>query len=514
MTKREIRWALLYSLVLVVITSLPYVVAALGQDDVWGFTGFLIAVEDGNSYIAKMLAGHEGAWLFRSPYSTMEQTGVLAFLPYLLLGKLSSGAHGQLVGLYQLFRMIAIPALVVATYRFSAIFIENVALRRWTVIIATIGGGLGWLLILLGQPEVVGSLPLEFYSPETFGFLAIYGLPHLTLARAAMLIGFVWYLQDESSWRSGFALLFAGLIHSPELLSAFAALAAHQIAILGFGADKGAWVRRLGRAVLPSVPLLAYLGYAALTDPFLQAWAAQNLILSPPLILYLLAFAILLPAAVLGARALLRRRQESMLFPITWAIAIPALAWAPLTIQRRLPEGGWVALAVLAAAGLATLGARSKRIGRVALASLLIPSSLLILASGFELALNPREPAFKPLREIEAFERLGELVEPSGVVLASFQTSNPMPAWAPVRVVAGHGPETAGLAELLPRIDGFFQRSASDDDRMAFIQEQKVNYLIHGPRESDLGDWDPRDWNCLELVASHGEYDIFKTCTP
>ena len=234
MTKREIRWALLYSLVLVVITSLPYVVAALGQTDAWGFTGFLIAVEDGNSYIAKMLAGSEGAWLFRSPFSTMEQSGVLAFLPYLLLGKLSSGSHGQLVGLFQLFRIAVIPALVVATYRFSAFFIENVALRRWTVIIATIGGGLGWLLILLGQPEVAGSLPLEFYSPETFGFLAIYGLPHLTLARAAMLIGFVWYLQDESSWRSGFALLFAGLIHSPELLSAFAALAAHQIAILGF----------------------------------------------------------------------------------------------------------------------------------------------------------------------------------------------------------------------------------------------------------------------------------------
>ena len=89
-----------------------------------------------------------------------------------------------------------------------------------------------------------------------------------------------------------------------------------------------------------------------------------------------------------------------------------------------------------------------------------------------------------------------------------------MPAWEPIRVVAGHGPETAGLAELLPRIASFYQRSASDDDRTAFIQEQKVNYLIHGPRERDLGDWDPGDWNCLELVASQGEYDIFQTCTP
>ncbi len=514
MTKSETRWALVYSLILAAATSLPYLFAALSSDNAWSFTGFLVAVEDGNSYIAKMLSGSKGAWLFRSPYSTMEQSGVLAFLPYLLLGKLSSGTHDQLVVLYHLFRILAVPALVLAVYRFSAVFIESIALRRWTVIMATIGGGLGWLLILLGQPEVAGSLPLEFYSPETFGFLAIYGLPHLTLARAVMLLGFIWYLRDEQRWRSGIALLLAGLIHSPELLSAFAALAAHQIAILGFGAHKSDWLKRLGRTVLPSVPLGAYLGYSALTDPYLQAWAAQNLILSPPLILYLLAFVVLLPFAYLGARDLLHRREEAMLFPITWVIAIPALAWAPLNIQRRLPEGGWVALVILAAAGLATLEGRSKRIGRVVIASLLIPSSLLILASGFERALNPREPAFRPQAEVEAFGRLSRLAEPSGVVLASFATSNPLPAWAPVRVVAGHGPETAGSAELLPRIEGFYQGLATDDDRMALVVDEHIDYVIHGPRERALGNWNPSEWACLELLDSQGEYDIFQTCTP
>ena len=514
MTRSETRWALIYSLILAAVTSLPYLFAALSSDNAWSFTGFLVAVEDGNSYIAKMLSGSEGAWLFRSPYSTMEQTGVLAFLPYLLLGKLSSGTHDQLVVLYHLFRVLVIPALVLAVYRFSAVFIESIALRRWTVIMATIGGGLGWLLILLGQPEVAGSLPLEFYSPETFGFLAIYGLPHLTLARAVMLLGFIWYLRDEHRWRSGFALLLAGLIHSPELLSAFAALAAHQMAILGFGAHKTDWLKRLGRTVLPSVPLVAYLGYSALSDPYLQAWAAQNLILSPPLILYLLAFGVLLPFAYLGARDLLHRREEAMLFPITWAIAIPALVWAPLNIQRRLPEGGWVALAVLAAAGLATLEGRSKRIGRVVIASLLIPSSFLILASGFERALNPREPAFRPQAEIEAFSRLSLLAEPSGVVLASFATSNPLPAWAPVRVVAGHGPETAGSAELLPRIESFYQSLVTDDDRMTLVLDEQIGYVVHGPRERALGNWNPRDWACLELLDSQGGYDIFQTCTP
>ena len=515
MTRSETRWALLYSLILALVTSLPYLLAAISPARDWTFTGFLIAVEDGNSYIAKMLSGFEGAWLFRSPYSTVEQSGVLAFLPYLMLGKASGGSHGQLVALYHLFRVLAIPALVLAVYRFSSLFVENIPLRRWTVIIATIGGGLGWLLILLGEPVVAGSLPLEFYSPETFGFLAIYGLPHLTLARAAMLLGFVWYLRDELRWRSGFALLFAGLIHSPELLSSFAALAAHAIVVLGFGAHKTDWMKRLARAVLPSVPLVAYLGYEALTDPYLQNWAAQNLILSPHPILYLLAFGIVLPAAFIGARSLLRRRREVMLFPVAWAIVIPALAWAPLNIQRRLPEGGWVALAVLAAAGLATLeGGLRRRVGRVAIASLLIPSSLLILAAGFELALNPREPAFRPQEEVKAFGRLGQLAEPSAIVLATFETSNPLPAWAPVRVVAGHGPETAGLAELKPRIEDFFQVPETDEQRISLMRDERIAYVIYGPRERALGDWDPQEWECLDLLDSQGGYEVYRTCLP
>ena len=68
--------------------------------------------------------------------------------------------------------------------------------------------------------------------------------------------------------------------------------------------------------------------------------------------------------------------------------------------------------------------------GRIALAGLLIPSTVLILASGFELALNPREPAFRPPEEIQAFRRMGQLAGRSAIVLASFETSNPLPAWA------------------------------------------------------------------------------------
>ena len=502
----------MYGLVLGALTSIPYLIAALNQGTDWAFTGFLLAVEDGNSYLAKMLSGSDGAWLFRSPYSTAEQRGIVAFLPYLLLGKLSTGEHSQLVWLYHLFRVGSIPLLVLAVYRFTAIFVTELALKRWTVIVATLGGGLGWLILILGQSSLFGSLPLEFYSPETFGFLAIYGIPHLVLSRAALLLGLTWYLLGDSKWRAGAALLVAAFIHPPELLAAYAALGAHAIAVLGFGAHKREWLVRGMRTVLPTLPLGFYLAWVALTDSYAIAWAEQNIIRSPHPALYLLAFGIMLPAAFLGGRALLRLKDEQSLFPVSWVLAIPMLAYAPLAIQRRLPEGGWVALSVLAAVGLASIAGNYSRAGRVAMASLLIPSAVLILVAGTEQALRPREPAFLPRAEARAFARLAETVESGDVVLSSYGTGNPLPAWAPIRVVLGHGPETVGLAGLRPQVESFFGSAEGTEDREFLLEGHNVGYVFHGPREIMLGGWDPSSWECLQLVYSQDEYDIYRTC--
>src|SRR5690606_37112472 len=55
----ERTWIWGFALLLVAITGLPHLVAALAAPGT--FSGFLIGVDDGNSYIAKMLSGANGA---------------------------------------------------------------------------------------------------------------------------------------------------------------------------------------------------------------------------------------------------------------------------------------------------------------------------------------------------------------------------------------------------------------------------------------------------------------------
>jgi hypothetical protein len=114
------RWVLGFALFVMFITTLPYLIGFAKQGQDWVYTGFVLGVEDGNSYIAKMLSGAEGAWLFRTPYTTYLQRGVMIFLPYILLGKLALGSarHEQLILIFHLFRIFAGILAILATHDF------------------------------------------------------------------------------------------------------------------------------------------------------------------------------------------------------------------------------------------------------------------------------------------------------------------------------------------------------------------------------------------------------------
>ena len=123
--KKELNKAvLIFALIVVAITSIPYLIGYQLSNDEFVFSGFVFGVDDGNSYIAKMLLGAKGDWLFRSPYTSMEQNGLFAFFPYILLGKLAGGVatHEQLLVLFQLFRVAGVFFLCFSYFKFFCLF--------------------------------------------------------------------------------------------------------------------------------------------------------------------------------------------------------------------------------------------------------------------------------------------------------------------------------------------------------------------------------------------------------
>jgi hypothetical protein len=527
MTSIEKRWLTFYSFGVLLVTTTPYLIGFWLQGSEFRFAGFLTGLEDGNSYIAKMMLGASGDWLFRTPYTAYPQNGFLAFLPYILLGKLAAapGLHDQMVALFQLFRLVSGFCMIWATYQFIAHFIDEVRYRRLGVALVTIGGGLGWLAFVGLQPLLWGDrIPLEFYSPETFGFLSIFALPHLAMGRALLLWGLLAYwkaYQEPISWKrilaASFLWLGLGLMQPLTVLIGWM-LIVMDISIRWFLNRKDLSGQELnfrqgmiqGAGLLVcSAPVVVYTVFSFLTDPFLTGWAQQNIILSPPPGDYLLAYGLAIPFLYWGFRKLLHSARAEDHVLLLWIVLLPILAYFPYNLQRRIPEGIWTAICIVMLVGVAQLSRKWQTISRRLVYSCFLITVLYLLGV-FMTVFQVKEPLYRPEDEVQTFLYLQAHAAGYPVVLASFDTANALPAWAAVRTPIGHGPESISLKAVQPKVEQFYQAETSDARRTEFVDEFKVAYVIWGPRERKIGSWNLDSSSWLKPVYQNATYQVFE----
>jgi hypothetical protein len=188
---------------------------------------------------------------------------------------------------------------------------------------------------------------------------------------------------------------------------------------------------------------------------------------------------------------------------------LPFLAYAPVQLQRRLPDGVWVAIVVLAAAALEAMPVRPARRLGVGLTVITLPSALLLFSGSLRTASHPQTPSFIPSSAAEAYEALGSMASSGDAVMASFETGNVLPGWAPVRVLIGHGPESVGLTEAMEQVETFYAADTTDEVRRVILDAHAIRFVFEGPLEEHLGDWDPAEASYLDPVYSSAQYRIF-----
>jgi len=185
--RHEWGWVCCFSLVVVVIATLPYLVAWWLTPPGKFYTGTLLNPQDGQSYLAKMEQGAAGEWSFTLPYTTEAQQGApVAYLYYLLLGHISGFLSFPINGVGHAARLLAGWALLLVAYRFIAEFISGVSARRMALAVLAFSSGLGWLLAVLW-----GLTAPDLWVAESNTFLSILVNPHFPLAETLMLLIFL-----------------------------------------------------------------------------------------------------------------------------------------------------------------------------------------------------------------------------------------------------------------------------------------------------------------------------------
>jgi len=492
----ERRWVWVCSLIIVVLSCLPYLAAWIATPAGYQFTGILVNPLDGHSYLAKMRQGWEGAWLFHLSYTPEPHAGAAIFLFYLALGHLAHWTGLPLIGVYHVARMLAGLALLFAIYAFVGQLTQERHERRLLFLLAGSSAGLGWLGVM------VGLFPIDLWVPEAFAFFSVLTNPHFPLAIALMLFllqSVLWPIGGMRSWLlpglAGMALAIVAPFALPVLYAVFAAHLLPQMwpgrsrrSSVSHGPPwRGAFVAALS-AVVASLPWLTYDLLVYTTNPALAAWSYQNVTPTPAPADLLLGFGFLVPLAVVGTWVATRRRDHPALMLAVWSGITLVLIYVPIALQRRLLTGLGVALAMLAGIGLSRLP-RFVIILTVAFSWLGVGFQLFVFTAGARGAaqgIDQAAPLYISTDEAAAMHWL--LAHGEGaVVLAAPRTGNVLPGQAGVRSFCGHPFETIDAATKAAQAEAFFRGEMPEETWRMLCERYAIRFVFVGPYERQLG---------------------------
>jgi hypothetical protein len=523
--RRDLAIAFIAGALLFVVSLVPYLVAGANAPAGRVFNGFFFIADDAATYIAKMREGADGAWGWRDPYiSAPVADPVLLFFFYIAWGKLAALLHVSMFVGYHLARLSGAVALVAAARSLARCCLPSARARRVAVVIGVGGSGLGWILkvaaAVTGLHAVAGQSldALELHLPELSAFYSIIAIPHFSWAAALMawgIVGLISLADAGAAWRRPMALTVAALlaltfIH-PQMLFVLAPLAAVH---LGLGRRPLRQWALCGAPFLVCLPLLVYFVRVLSGDPVVAAWSHQWRHQAPELVGFVFALGLpLLLAVVAVAAGSLNPRLRLM---AVWVGLVFLLLYLPnpVNIQRRLIDGLFLPVAVLAASGLETLIARRATRRRGFLRA---PGPILVLAVGVSVVMSVlvwaiamtaalgREPIIYADRgEIAAIEWLSAHRSPGlpPAVLSHPDSGLFIPERSGYRVYVGHYSETIDYIQKAHV--AFDAYRAGDAALLPLMTRERTDYLFWGPLERTAGGPPPSDARLEKIYDSDG----------
>jgi hypothetical protein len=490
-------------LALILVSNLPYLIAWAATPDDAHFTGLVFNPQDGHSYVAKMRQGFEGSWRFHLPYTPEQSEGAYLFLYHLWLGHLARWTGLSLIGVYHGARILGGIAMLVGIYALAFELSDRRGERGTMFLLTSLGSGLGWLA---GTAQVQTA---DLWVAEAFPSYSLMANAHFPLAIALMAVIAVCGLRitglatkenrPAKKWPWGAGMILAavllGGIQPFGLVPVFGGLGVMLVA----GAlreraipwQASTWIIVAAAIALP-YPL--YMQTAIRSDPVLAAWNVQNTTPSPPLWDWGLSYGLLLVLALFGAAVAARRGSDGDFLLLGWVLVTVAGMVLPLPLQRRLSIGLGVPIGLLAGMGWwHTVRTRIQPRRRSLWRALVIAFSALtavFLMVMVSLAALSGEPWFYlSSGEWDALRWLREEAAPEAVVLCAPQTGTFVPAWAGKRVVYGHPFETLNAERRRAQVQAYWSSGLSPSEQDLFLRDNRVGYILVGPREQAIGEW-------------------------
>lgn len=528
-SRREWLTVALVCAILIIVTTTPYVYGWATTPEGMRYTGIhYLTAGDTNVYIGMIRAVQENEQVMVNLYTSEPQKVVYINALWYGVGLMARMVTLDPLIAFHLARILLGSVFVFLLYAILALFFSTLRRRMVALCVTIFSSGLGAFFapILYDKFNPI-QLPVDTWMPEVIPFLTLYHTPHLIASLTLILVCiFLMHFAFVSSrWKYVFAagvclslLTWFHPFNTPTVLG----VTGVYLLVLTLKQKKIIWrqVWQFIFLIACSLPPIAYLLTLDRLDPTIAAWRAQNDLPSPSPFMYLIGFASVLPFALVAwlRRPVVQDMRWTLL--TIWVLVSAVLIYSPVNFQRRMAEGMYIPLAILAVYGMCYLIDLWKRhAGGFIKQSVLIMFAVIFFPmTNFQIAgqdiysyqTKKTLPYYLTAGEVESLTWLREHTPPETVIMSSKYFGNFIPAYTLRYVYIGHGPQTLDLWRKLDEMVAFYSGDWSPSVQKDFLHRNGIDYVVVGQMERELGATGFEQKDFLETVSANDDMQVYR----
>lgn len=510
--KKYTFFAILISLGVLLISSLPIIYFSLYPKDDLVFLGRrYVNSQDVYTYVSFIEQAKQGKNLFENLYTGEPQKPALLRPSFLLTGKFANFTNLSSINAYHISRVVFSLLFFLALYQFLNYFFQNERHKLIAYTIVITSSGLGFLLYKLAPNTV------DLWIPEANTFLSLGEAPHFILSQALMLFGytsFLTYLKDKNIPDIVLSLLMFLILSFEHPFNLMVIAPTLLITALW---NKVSWKSSILIAAGSALGLI-YQYYTTLTNPILASWQAQNILLSPPPMAYILGYGLIIVLAVIYAEKLLKTNLDTPhKLLIVWILVTALLLYAPVNFQRRLVEGLHIPLGILATGGLLFWVQKYKEniSNQIIVFAILLLSttSIFMVYTDFRMINEDKIDSYyyhiNPA-EVEAVTWLSTQTTSKDIVLSNWYLGNIIPGLTGGKVYLGHKIQTVDWDGKNKALDSFVQNTDPTTSQK-FLVDNSITYIFLGKNDILLKNgFKPENYPSLKSVYEKEGVTIYR----
>lgn len=497
---------------LMLLSSLPYIVAAVSTPSGHVYTWMLHNIDDSAVYLSWMKQVAQGQFFQENRFCIEPQKSVLFNIWFLILGALSKVTGGPLA--YHVGRLVGVGGLVFAIAGLAQSIFRDAKHQRLAIVFTCLASGFGYLFGGFSTARGFTGQPIDLFQPEISVFQVSVYSPLFAPALVLIVVAVTTWIRAESSHSTkdaivaGIATALLGNIHSYDVLHVMLAVICIRVTsdVIQKRFHLHAWLLAIGAGVI-ALPTTVWVFYATRVDPLFAARADTDT-RTAAIHWVLIGFGVALPLAIVAVINAIKARDLPKLYLAAWFVGALLSSQLPFAFQRKMLMGAQIPLAMLAVAGLLHVAKKLSGdfpkilIGTAVL--LALPTNVFWIQDAMsKLPANAGSTQMRPYlttSEDDALKWLGRNGKATDAVLVGPDPTSHLrfpgvalmphlsvyvPAIAGLTVFDGHWSETINYGAKITSTVRFFDASTSDDVRREILLQNRIRYVLYPNKLAD-----------------------------